>query len=121
MKKIIKGAFQRFTTECFGCGCGFEYDREDVVVDSDGNPEVACPECGYRITHYFSNGIEGTRKEVKSDEEVDNDWVGEGTCYRCCDFEVKKLYPYKHPHENRTYLVCKSCLNFLNERGWYNL
>ena len=58
MKKIIKGAFTRFRTDCQKCGCEFEYELEDVVTGL----EVKCPDCGFHTPHHSDDGLASSRK-----------------------------------------------------------
>ena len=65
MKKIITGAYTRFVTTCRKCGCVFEYELTDIVVDCNtDSPEVKCPRCGHYTSHYSCYGIEDSREEV---------------------------------------------------------
>lgn len=66
--KIIKqGQIERFTKTCPNCGCEFEYEQEDVKVDSSVclasypgqyGTYVICPCCGKHLDHgYISTCI----------------------------------------------------------------
>lgn len=63
MKKIIKGAYRKFVTDCQICGCRFEYDIDDV---SASEFDVVCPDCGFCTPHYVDCGLESSRGEVES-------------------------------------------------------
>ena len=69
MKKIIKGAFQRFLTDCEKCGCSFEYELTDLARDRHDNPAVECPRCGYFTPHYGENGLPSSREEIAAKNE----------------------------------------------------
>lgn len=62
--KIIKaGKTTKFTKTCPDCGCEFEYEQEDVKVDSSVcltsypgkyNTYVICPCCGKHLHHGYT-------------------------------------------------------------------
>lgn len=60
--KIIKeGKTGKFTKTCPYCGCEFEYEQEDIKVDSNEySTYVICPCCGKHLHHngymaYYNN------------------------------------------------------------------
>lgn len=52
MIKIIEHGYKKFKTECFRCGCKFEYETEDI-----NDYKIECPDCGYKIEHYTEDFI----------------------------------------------------------------
>ena len=99
VKKIIKGPYSLFETDCAKCGCRFEYDL-DVVNVIDGKCFVGCPKCTFNTEHYGS--MEGkNRKEVEPDELPS---IRSGYCHICGQF-VEDLLPF----EREKCLICKTC------------
>ena len=47
MKKILQARFVTFRTDCYHCGCRFEYEREDITYEG----KVICPHCYRDIRH----------------------------------------------------------------------
>ncbi len=70
MKKIIKGAFTRFGTNCQKCGCVFEYGLEDVMEMIDDSFAVVCPSCQAATQHYGCDGHFREGHEEKKVEDV---------------------------------------------------
>lgn len=78
MRKIIKGAFTKFETECQKCGCKFEYEFDDILCDwSTHDLDVICPDCGFYTPHCYEDGLPSSRKEVEPDKPEE---MGEGWC-----------------------------------------
>lgn len=109
VKKIIKGPYTLFETDCAKCGCRFEYDL-DVVNVVGGKCFVSCPHCTFNTEHYGS--MEGkNRKEVEP--KLPEPTIG-GYC-RDCHADVPERFEIELPYidfsggglEKR--LVCKRC------------
>lgn len=47
MRKILTPRFVTFRTDCYHCGCRFEYERDDI----DYEDNVVCPCCGRELYH----------------------------------------------------------------------
>lgn len=68
MKKIIKGAFTKFVTDCQKCGCQFEYELRDVLCSNVTlKLTIPCPDCGFYTPHDFEDGLPSSRKFVEKE------------------------------------------------------
>lgn len=108
MKKIIKGAFQKFVTDCQRCGCQFEYGLEDVLFDrntGDGELDIFCPDCGFYTPHHSDEGIPSSRKKVEPEKPEE---MGEGRCAVCRN-KHPKLFLDKH--SDYECWLCEDCYN----------
>ena len=71
MKRILKGPYTKFVSECLRCGCEFEYDFEDIFTHPmDASLEVVCPSCCYVTRHDYFEGR--YRKDLDAKEERSN-------------------------------------------------
>lgn len=111
MKKIIKGAFTKFQTDCERCGCEFEYEPGDIyehidIFSNDASKEICvkCPSCGFHTAHDAENGLPSSREPV---EDLEPKTKGEGWCAGCYG-RYPKLFLFKHPDGNG-YWVCEDC------------
>lgn len=104
MKQIIKGAFTKFETECYKCGCVFRYGVEDITTDGvDGHLNVTCPDCGFYTQHEGENGLPSSRKDIEPYRPME---MGEGWCAGC-NTAHSKLFLYTNGVQSRW--LCECC------------
>lgn len=111
VKKIVKGPYSLFETDCAKCGCRFEYDL-DVVNVIDGKCFVSCPSCTFNTEHYGS--MEGkNRLEVVP---VEPEAQSSGYCYDCHEIVLER-FAFDIPYISfngggtETHLFCRRCYN----------
>lgn len=106
MIKVLKhGNKHKFTKTCSSCNCEFEFNEEDLVVDTSVcltsmPPQykryIICPECGEKIFHdtIFDNNI---HKNIILTDSTSN-----LTCEGCSWYEQFKNNPVTGPYVGDT-------------------
>jgi hypothetical protein len=109
MKKILKGACQKFVTACQKCACEFEYEFKDIVgVD---HLTVVCPDCGFYTQHDYEDGVNSSRKgaEPEKPQTIADGW--------CCDCGLKHPTLFLLDTGWWKYWLCESCYNHRKLKG----
>lgn len=74
---ILDNGFNRFQTQCFGCGCVFEYDIKNVDFGKKkrGYGYVRCPICGRWHEHKLNENVRKVDVLVKHKDEIKQELV----------------------------------------------
>lgn len=74
---ILDNGYNRFQTQCFGCGCVYEYDIKNVDFRQKKAVHglVRCPICGRRQEHRFREGIRSEDVFAKYEDKIKKELV----------------------------------------------
>jgi transcription elongation factor Elf1 len=67
---ILDNGFNRFQTQCFGCGCVFEYDIKNIKFYKSGYGVVKCPICGRSHEHKLKEDVRREDVFAKYKDEI---------------------------------------------------
>lgn len=70
--KILDNGFNRFQTQCFGCGCVFEYDIKNIDYGKGKSFQgyVRCPICGHWHEHKLKENVRREDVLAKYKDEI---------------------------------------------------
>lgn len=72
---ILDNGFNRFRTQCFSCGCVFEYDIKNVTFRKSECGIVRCPVCGCWHEHKLKENVRSEDVFAKYEDKIKKELV----------------------------------------------